>query len=176
MPIFGSNAACESNSPKSALNLAKAPKGRPLFWLGAPPRWLPSRAQGRHTNSGLVALSAPRGSTLSGTVCPSRLSLGALCEPSMIDFDLTIGNYGRGFVVLLCLIHYHLSIGGLIHISVVQKGPSSKRETKLIEFLIDLRYRNCKKNQISISISMTDIIEKFVMPFGSKFSFQECDE
>ena len=42
-----------------------------FFWVGAPPSWFPSWAQGRHTNSGLVALSAPRGPTLSRTVCPS---------------------------------------------------------------------------------------------------------
>ena len=42
-----------------------------FFWVGAPPSWFPSMAHGRHTNSGLVALPAPRGPTLSGTVYPS---------------------------------------------------------------------------------------------------------
>ena len=46
-----------------------------FFWVGAPPSWFPSWEQGRHTNSGLVALSAPRGPTLSGMVYPSPLTI-----------------------------------------------------------------------------------------------------
>ena len=42
-----------------------------FFGRGRRPGGLTAWAQGRHTNTGLAALSAPRGLTLSGTVCPS---------------------------------------------------------------------------------------------------------
>ena len=40
------------------------------------PGGLTAWAQGRHANNWLAALSAPRGPTLSGTVCPSPLTPG----------------------------------------------------------------------------------------------------
>ena len=84
--------------------------------------WYTSQTQGRHTNSGLVALSAPRGQTLSGTVCPfpalcyKRLLLGSLCcnhlsgSPSILDEGLPFFQlFGMVLAVVLltlCMLRY----------------------------------------------------------------------
>ena len=46
------------------------------FCRGRRPGGLSAWTQGRHANTWLVALSTPRGPTLSGTVCPSPLTPG----------------------------------------------------------------------------------------------------
>ena len=47
----------------------------------------------------------------------------ALCEPSVTSFVLAKDNFGRGFVVSLCLNHCLLSIVSLAHIAVVHCIP-----------------------------------------------------
>ena len=47
-----------------------------FFGRGRRPDGLSAWAQGRHANTWLAALSAPQGSTLSGTVCPTPLTPG----------------------------------------------------------------------------------------------------
>ena len=47
-----------------------------FFGRGRCPGGLTAWTQGRHANTWLAALSAPRGPTLSGTVCPSPLTPG----------------------------------------------------------------------------------------------------
>ena len=60
-----------------AIHAPSPPKKKPFFFcMGRRPSGRIAWAQGRHTNTWLVALSAPRGPTLSGTVSPSPPTLG----------------------------------------------------------------------------------------------------